>query len=281
MNRSSSLLNDTVRPIALAFVFTTLGFALRAVLAILLDVEISKLVASVINFILAAVGAFYVFPKLLKQPFGPVGLGEYTRRLGFTLPRKAWKHVVLGVLLAACTLGGMLVSALLTGRYVVDWSRVSLSHIVFSLNPGVWEEFFYRGIIAIVLLKRAKSVRQAALIQIALFGLAHIKGLNLLSWVDVVSVMIIAAAFTYAAYKTRTLIAGIVFHFLHDVFLLFVQVPDGSSTGFGDQATFFAALWIGVGIACLFVKVAADKLGVQAQAELYQVAQGSGQSKQI
>ena len=281
MSRSSSFVKDTVRPIALAFVFTTLGFALRAVLAILLDVELSKLVASVINFVLAAVGAFYVFPKLLKQPFGPVGLGEYTRRLGFFLPRKAWKHVGLGVLLAACTLGGMLVSALLTGRYVVDWSRVSLSHIVFSLNPGVWEEFFYRGIITIVLLKRAQSVRQAALIQIGLFGLAHIKGLNLLSWVDVISVLIIAVAFSYAAYKTRALIAGIVFHFLHDVFLLFVQVPDGSSTGFAEKATFFAALWIGVAVACLLVKVATDTLGVQAQAELYQVAPSSEQNKDI
>ena len=132
-------------------------------------------------------------------------------------------------------------------------------------------------IIAIVLLKRAKSVRQAALIQIVLFGLAHIKGVNLLSWVNVVSVMIIAVAFSYAAYKTRALIAGIVFHFLHDVFLLIVQVPDGSSTGFAEKATFFAALWIGAGIACLLIKVAADRLGVQARAELYQAAQGSGQ----
>jgi membrane protease YdiL (CAAX protease family) len=281
MNRSSRLLGDTVRPIALAILFTTLGFVLRAGLAILLDVEIPKLAASALNFVLAAIGAFYVFPKLLKQPFGQVGLSEYARRLGLTRPRSAWKHVVLGVLLAACTLGGMLISALLTGRYVVDWSRVSLSHIVFCLNPGVWEEFFYRGIITIVLLKKAKSVRQAALIQIVLFGLAHIKGLNLLSWVDVVSVMIIAAAFTYAAYKTRALVAGIVFHFLHDVFLFIVQVPDGQLSGFAENAAFFAALWIGVGVACLLIKVAADRLGVQAQAELYQAAQVTGQSKQI
>jgi hypothetical protein len=92
MNPLNKRMNQTVRPIALALVFTTLGFALRAVLAMLLDVKISKLAASVINFVLAAVGAFYVFPRLLKQPFGPVGLPEYTRRLGLTLPRGAWKH---------------------------------------------------------------------------------------------------------------------------------------------------------------------------------------------
>jgi membrane protease YdiL (CAAX protease family) len=272
-------MKDTVRPIALAFVFTTLGFALRAVLAMLLDVELSKLAASVINWVLAAVGAFYVFPRLLKQPFGPVSLAEYTRRLGLTLPPGAWRHLVLGVILAGCTLGGMLVSSILTGRYVLDWSTVSLSHVVFSLNPGVWEEFFYRGIIMLVLLKSVKSVRLAALIQIVLFGLAHVKGVDLRSWVDVVSVMIIAIAFTYAAYKTRALIAGIVFHYVHDVFLFLVQVPDGSSSGFAESATFYLLLWGMVGVACLIAKLAADRLGVRAEDELYQVEPDTGQDE--
>jgi membrane protease YdiL (CAAX protease family) len=271
MSQSNSLLKNTVRPIAFAVLFASLGFTLRAALAMLLDVEISKPAASALNFVLAAVGAAYVFPRLLKQPFGPVGLPEYTRRLGLTLPRGAWKHVVLGVVLAACTLGGMLAASILTGRYVLDWSTVSLSHIVFSLNPGIWEEFFYRGIITIVLLKRAKSVRLAALIQIVLFGLAHIKGVDLLSWVDVLSVMVIAVAFTYTAYKTRALFAGMVFHFVHDALLFLVQAPADPSSGFAESATFYATLWIGVGIACLVAKLAADRLGVRAQADLYRV----------
>jgi len=279
MNESKDRTRSLVRAIALAVLFTTLGFGLRAALAVLLDVELSKLAASAINFVLAGVGALYVFPRLLKQPFGQVGLGEYTRRLGFTLPRGAWKHVLLGVLLAVCTLGGMLAAAIGTGRYVLDWSSVSVSHLVFSLNPGVWEEFFYRGIIMAVLLKRTKSVQQAALIQIVLFGLAHIKGFDLLVWVDVVSVMIIAVAFTYAAYKTRALVAGIVFHFLHDLFLFLVQVPERQPLRFAEGATLYAALWVGVGVACLITRVAADRLGVHAQAELYQVERDPGQSE--
>jgi membrane protease YdiL (CAAX protease family) len=271
-------MNNTVRPIALAFLFVGLGFLLRTILGMALDIEIPKTAASVLNFVLAGLGAFYVFPKLLKQPFGQVDLTKYRRRLGFYLPHNAWKHVVLGVILALCTLGGMLIASIGTGRYVLDWNTVSLSHIVFSLNPGIWEEFFYRGIIMGVLLKRAKSVRQAALIQIALFGLAHIKGFDLLSWVDVVSVMIIAVAFTYAAYKTRALIAGMVFHFLHDVLLFLVQVSDSGAWGFAENATFYAALWVGVGIACLVTKLAADRLGVRAKADLYLVGQGPEQN---
>lgn len=271
MNKFRDVMSNKVRPIALAVFFGTLGLLLRLLLDVLLDVEMPKLPASVLNFVLAALAAFFIFPRVLKQPFGEVDLSEYTRRLGFYLPLNAWRHAVLGVVLALCTLAGMLVGSILTGRYVLDWSTISLSHTVFSLNPGVWEEFFYRGIVMVVLLKGAKSVRQAALIQILLFGLLHIKGSDLWAWVDVVSVMIIALAYTYAAYKTRTLIAGIVSHFLHDALLYLVQVPEGEHLGVAENVTFHVALWIMVGVACLLTRVAAEKLGVQAQAELYQV----------
>jgi hypothetical protein len=268
---SSGLLRDLVRPIALAFVFVSPGFALRLLLNMSMDVEMSVLFTSVLNFGLAAMGAFVVFPKAIKQLFGEVSLAEYTHRLGFYLPAKVWKHVALGVVLALCTLGGMLTGALLTGRYVLDWRMISLEHLVFSLNPGVWEEFFFRGIIMLVLLRRVRTIRQAALIQIVLFGLTHVKGLGIWAWVDVASVMILAAAFVYTAYKTRTLVAGIVFHFLHDSLLYVVQVPGREYIGLGENLAFFVALWVMVGVACFVAKVAAERLGVQAETELYEV----------
>jgi hypothetical protein len=85
------------------------------------------------------------------------------------------------------------------------------------------------------------------------------------------SVMIIAAAFTYAAWKTRTLVVGIVFHFLHDTFLFFVQVPGGEFSGFREHATFHLILWAMVGVACLLTKVAAERFGVAAEDPLYRV----------
>jgi len=273
MNKFRDFMRRTVSPIGLAIVLTSLGFLLRLLLDVLLDVEISKLAASVLNFLLAALIAFFIFPTLLKQPFGKVTLSEYARRVGLFLPLNAWRHVVLGAVLAACTVGGMLVGSILTGRYVLDWSTINISHTVFSLNPGVWEEFAFRGIIMFMLLKSLKSARKAALIQILLFGLVHVKGVDLWSWVDVISVMIITLGFTYAAYKTRTLLAGIVFHFLHDALLFFGQVPEGEYFGFTENMLFYVALWAMVGVACLVTKVAAEKLGVQAQAELYQVEQ--------
>jgi hypothetical protein len=267
---SKGLLRKTVRSIALALVFVSPGFLLRLLLNLSMDVEISVLSASVLNFGLAALGAFVVFPKMLKQPFGEVPLAEYSRRLGFYLPMKPWKHVALGVVLALCTLGGMLAGSLLTGRYVLDWRVISLEHLVFSLNPGIWEEFFFRGIIMVVLLRSIRTIGQAALIQIVLFGLTHIKGLDAWAWVDVVSVMILAAAFVYTAYKTRTLIAGIVFHFFHDSLLYIMQVPGGDYIGLRENLAFFLALWVMVGVACLVVKAATERLSIRSEAELYE-----------
>ena len=264
-------MTEIVRPIALTWFFVAPGFLLRILLRMALDVEMPILYASVLNFALAAFGAFVIFPRLLCQPFGKIEVSKYTRRLGFYLPHNPWRHLILGVALALCTLGGMLASSILTGRYVLDWSTISLSHLVFSINPGVWEELFFRGVIMFVLLKHIKSLPRVALIQVILFGLTHIKGMDLLSWVDVVSVIILALAFTYTAYKTRTLIAGIVFHFLHDTFLYFVQVPDAAHVGFAENAGFFAALWIMAGVACLLARTAAEVLGVQADKELYQI----------
>jgi membrane protease YdiL (CAAX protease family) len=125
----------------------------------------------------------------------------------------------------------MLIGSLLTGRYELNWSTVNISHTIFSINPGVWEEYFYRGVIMFLLLIATRSLKRAALIQIVLFGLSHIKGFDLWSWIDVISVMFLAVAFTYAAYKTRTLVAGIVFHFLNDALLFLPQVPGGEYIG--------------------------------------------------
>jgi membrane protease YdiL (CAAX protease family) len=271
MSKSNHFMKDIVRPIALTWVFVAPGFFLRILLRMALDIEMPILYASVLNFALSAFGAFVIFPRLLGQPFGKIEVSNYTRRLGFYLPHNTRKHLILGVALALFTLGGMLASSILTGRYVLDWSTVTLSHIVFSINPSVWEELFFRGIIMFVLLKHTKSLPRAALIQVILFGLTHIKGMDLWSWFDVVSAMILGLAFTYTAYKTRTLIAGIVFHFIHDAFLFLVQVPNATQIGFAENLTFFAFLWIMAGVGCLLARAAADVLGVQARTELYRI----------
>jgi membrane protease YdiL (CAAX protease family) len=269
MNMKPDLRRDIIRPIAFAIVFSTIGFLLIVLIEMVFKIEVPSILSSGTNFAIAALGAFIIFPRIFKQPFGDVSLAEYLRRLGFYFPKKLLAHIFLGVILAAFTLLGILAASLLTGRYELDWSTVSLSHTIFSINPGIWEEFFYRGIIMIVLLMATKSLMRAAVIQIVLFGLFHIKGFDVWAWVDVFSVMILAIAFTYAAYKTRTLVAGIVFHFLHDTFLFLPQVPGGDYSGALENIGFYVCLWLMTGVGILVIKLFADKLGVKADRELY------------
>ena len=269
---NNGIMKNTVRPIGLAILAIVLGQILVMLAEMFLDMSITKIQASIITFVIAALFAFVVFPRSLKLPFGDVGLSIYLRKLGFYWPRNVWKHVLLGMLLAACTLTGIWIASLLSGRYVLDWSTVNLSHTIFSINPVVWEEFFYRGIIMIVLISATRSIKRAAWIQILLFSLAHIKGFDLWAWVDVLSVFFLAIAFTYAANKTRTLLVGMVFHFLHDAFLFLPQVD---YQGVLENVTFYACLWAMVGVVCLIIKIASERLGVQADEELYTLEQAA------
>ena len=119
------------------------------------------------------------------------------------------------------------------------------------------------------LLSVTHSLRKAFLIQLILFGVMHVKGFDLWALIDVFSVIVLAAGFTYAAYKTRLLVAGIVFHFVHDALLFFVQTTGTEASNTLDNVRFYLFLWVMVGVACLLVRVAADRFGVRAPDSLY------------
>jgi len=262
-------LRDQVRPVAQTLAAPVMGFLLILVLEVTMKIEISKLLSSVVNLFVVALIAFVLFPKRLGIPFGRIETREFLRKVGFYFPDHAWKHLVLGLILAVCTLSGMLVASILTGKYTMNVNIINLPHLVFSLNPALWEELFYRGVLILLLLKFNRSLKQAIVIQVVLFGLAHIKGVDIWAWVDLFSVIVLAIGFTYVAYKTRSLVAGVVFHYFHDAFLFFVQLTDGIYTGVTENAMFFGILWLMIGIGCVITKLAVDKCGVRAPTELY------------
>lgn len=243
---NSSTVRKNIRSIALTIAFSSIGFAFVFLLKKLLHTNLSKLEMSVIAFVITTVSALLLFPKVFKIPFGKVSVTEFIQRIGLKIPQKLYRFVLLGIIAAFLTLTGMLIGSILTGKYVFDRSTINLAHAIFSLTPGIWEEVFYRGILMIVLLHMTKSYKKAAIFQIIIFGLAHIKGFDFPSLLDAFSVALIAIAFTYLAYKTKSLIPGIIFHYLHDTFLFAVQLPDGKYVGFQENALFYAALWLSI-----------------------------------
>jgi membrane protease YdiL (CAAX protease family) len=260
-----------LRPIGLTLAAPVSGFLLVFMAEKILGVELSKLQSSIINLGVVAFIAFMLFPRWLGIPFGRVDTREYLRRVGFYLPGGWWRHVALGAILAGCTLSGMLAASVLTGRYVVDVGAVDVPHLVFSLNPALWEELFFRGVQMVLLLRLTGSLKRASAAQIALFGVMHVKGLDAWAFVDTFSVAVLAVGFTYVAYRTRSLVAGMIFHYLHDAFLKLVQVPGGVYVGVTENAVFFGSLWLMVVVGCIATKLVTERLDVRGLAELYTV----------
>lgn len=265
--RDMSNIRRNIREVALTIFFSTLGLIIYAVLRF---IGLPELVRAIIGFAVTAAATFLLFPKVLGIPFGKIEVSEWVRRIGLSPPPGAWKHLVLGISLAACTLSGMLAASILTGRFEFDLGNVSPSHLVFSLIPGIFEEIYFRGVLMFVLLRIFRSLEKAMVVQIVIFGLAHLKGVDIIAFVEVLSVTIIAVAFTYVAYKTRSLMAAIVFHYLHDAFLFLVQVPDGEYAGFWENALFYTGLWSMAGVSLLVTKLATDVLKVRAKEPLYE-----------
>ena len=262
-------MRQTVRSIALPVAFSGIGLAIVFVLKKLLHVDLSKLELSIIAFITTSLSILLLFPKVFKIPFGKVSIGDFVKNVGLSIPRKTYKYVLLGIMAALFTLSGMLIGSILTGKFAFSLATITLAQAVFSLTPGIWEEVLFRGVMMIVLLRLTKSFKKACIIQIVIFGLAHIKGADLLSLVDSFSVMLLAVAFTYIAYKTRSLIPGIIFHCLHDTFLFFVQLPDGEYSGFRDNALFYGGLWIATALAAVCIKMLSEKCSIVNDYDFY------------
>lgn len=264
------IITKSVRPAIIASIAPTLGFTLAFLIEAGLDLEVPKILSSIVNFLIAAFFAMVVFPKLLGSPIGKVDTGTFLKKMGLYLPKHSWRHVLTGVIFSLCTLSGMLVAALLTGKYQPNLSAISLEHLIFSLNPAIWEEFFFRGVLMILLLNKTKSFRTAALIQILLFGVMHIKGAGLWEAIDVLAVLILGAAFTYTAWKTRSLVAGIVFHYIHDALLFFVQVPGDTALTNLQNAVFYILLVLMIAVGTLIVKSLSRWLETPSDPPLYQ-----------
>lgn len=260
-----------IRSIIVPIGFSAVGFLVAFVLKVFLKAELDRLMISVIAFVVTTAGVLFLFPRVLKIPFGRVSAKDFISRVGLYRPAGIHKYILIGVISAIITLSGMMLASYQTEKYIPASSTITLTQAVFSLTPGIWEEILFRGVLMIVLLRLTKSLKKAAIIQIILFGLAHIKGLDLISLVDTFSVSIIAVAFTYITYKTRSLIPAIAFHYLHDTFLFFVQLPEGQYQGFSDNAIFYSFLWLSVALTVLVIKRMSERFSIQGSYNIYSV----------
>jgi len=263
---------EAIRSIALTFAFSGVGFAVALLLKKGVGADLSKVTLSLVALAVTSSSVLLLFPRIFKIPFGSVNIREFLANLGLIKPRPLLKLMLLGAFASLFNLSGMLVGSLLTGKYIFSPATITMGQAVFSLTPGIWEELLFRGVLMIVLLRLTKSFKRAALIQVLLFGLAHIKGLDFMSMVcEPISVAIIAVGFTYIAYKTKSLIPGMVFHYLHDTFLFSVQLPGGEYFGFRDNLLFYIGLWTSVLLCMAMVKLLVERFRIVSPYDFYAI----------
>lgn len=180
-------------------------------------------------FAAAGVWALYVTPRLLGLPNGRKPFREYCMDIRLLPARPLARNILLGVLMAALTLSSILLASLLTRHFVLDWSLVPPVRWVKGLTRGVWEEVFFRGIMLAILL-RFYGRRKAVLWVTGVFAVVHLNvpGVTLEGVVDVVSIFFIGLLFASLVLRTGSLLPAIVFHYVHDVFVLLVQNTPGA-----------------------------------------------------
>lgn len=236
----------------------------------IIDQEISKIYLPLIAFPINFLILYGIFFKKAKIPIVRTDFRAFLSDIGFKTQSYLLKSVLIGILLGICSTFGMWLGSYLSGKFVWDWERLTWEQVIFATVPGFWEEIFYRGLLMAFLLKFVKSIPKAIIIQSAIFALVHFYGIALWDIVDIISIFFIGLAFSYVAYKTNSLIPGIIFHFLHDAFNFLVQVPDSSVLSNLEHFLFFLCLWIMLVVGSFIVKLVTNSQSKENNQGLYQ-----------
>ncbi len=179
-----------------------------------------------------------VIPRGMKLPERCDSFKDYSKKIHLSTLKPVGRNILLGV--GSFIIFGIVVfiGAITLGNYVFNPKilfgnpdpSVGLGWFLFiiMLIPGIWEEVAYRGVIIPMLTKKYR-VRTSLIISALLFGLAHtlnfityiIIGVDPLSILFFVGFQVIYAtllgfAFGYMYIKTKSLLPGIILHFLID-----------------------------------------------------------------
>ena len=220
-------------------------------------------VPPLLYFFALGVLALYLMPYVLGLPNGRKSLREYSQDIRLLPMRPMGRNILIGLLMAALTLGSIYLASLLTGQFALNWSLVPPVRWVKGLTRGIWEEVFFRGII-LVLFMRVFPRRRAIISSTFLFAVAHLNpmAINLEHIVDVVSIFLMGLLFTYLVLKTGSLLPAIVFHYVHDIFVLLVQNTPGADETLAS-VLLYAFLWIALMLGAFLTKTIVERWSPQ------------------
>lgn len=213
-------------------------------------------------FVAAGIWALYVTPRLFGLPNGKKPFREYCADIRLLPLAPLWRNVLFGLLAAALTLSSILLASLLSRHFVLDWSLVPPLRWVKGLSRGIWEEVFFRGIMLVILV-RFMTQRRAVLWVTAVFAVVHLNFMNVTfeGIVDMVSLFFIGLLFAYLVLETGSLLPAIVFHYVHDIFVLLVQNTPGAEEPMAS-IRLYGFLWVALAVAAVLIKYIVERLSV-------------------
>jgi len=133
-----------------------------------------------------------------------------------------------------------------------------------GLTRGIWEEVFFRGIV-LVLFMRIFARRLAIFFAAFFFALLHLRlsAVDLPMIVDLVSIFFIGLLCAYLVLKAGSLLPAIIFHYVHDIFVLLVQNTPGADATLAS-ALLYAFLWTALIIGAALTKITVERWPTEA-----------------
>jgi len=246
--QSGFKLADHPRP---AIAFTAVIYVLLGFLERLPGVVIPPL----LYFVALGFLALYLMPYVLGLPSGRRSLRDYCRDIRLLPVRPVGRNVLLGLMLAGLALSSILLASLLTGHYVFDWRTVPALRWIKGLTRGIWEEVFFRGIILVLFMRVFAQQRKAVFWASFLFAMVHVNvmALSVDMIADVVSVFFIGLLLAYLVLETGSLLSGIIFHYVYDIFVLFVQNTPGADEPLAS-ILLHGSLWVAIALGALLTR---------------------------
>ena len=243
----------------IGIVLTILIYALLGFLEMLrlTSIPLGRFIPPLLYFLALGFVALYLMPYVLGIPNGRKSLRDYCHDIRLPPVTPLARNILLGLLLAALTLSGILLASLLTQHFVLDWSTVPVLRWIKGLTRGIWEEIFFRGIL-LVLFMRVFPRRMGVFISVLAFAVLHISDLSLEAIIDVVSIFFMGMLFTYLALKTGSLLPGIIFHYVHDIFSDLVQNTPGADNTLAS-VLLYAFFWIALIVGAIATKYIVER----------------------
>jgi membrane protease YdiL (CAAX protease family) len=237
--------------ISFSIVLTAVGYAALSLLEL---VPLGKIIPPLLLFFSLGLAVLVLMPFVLGLPNGRKSLTAYCRDIRLLPVQPVGRNIMLGLLLALLTLGAILLATLATGHFVLDWGLVPGTRWIKGLTRGIWEEVFFRGVILVLFMRRYPTRKMMAVfLSTFVFAVLHLGQFTPEALIDVVSIFFMGLLFTYVVLKTGSLLPAIIFHYVHDIFVLLVQNTVGADKWLA-LALLYGFLWTSLMLGALLTR---------------------------